>query len=442
MLEYLIKDEMVESTDRIAVGVSGGADSMLLLWALLDKQKQTGFYMKVVHVNHNLRGKASDSDSDFVEEFCKKKKIPYEIVSVNVEKLKSDNKFTLEEAARSARYNAIYDVMKKDKLNKLFLAHHKNDQAETVLMHILRGSGLSGACGMRENQKIFRPLLAFKKSEIEKLVGESGIKFVEDASNSDNRYTRNFIRNSVLPEIEKVYPGAVDSICAFSDKCLEVQKFVEKQIDTSLLEKIADGVLIYARAFECENFITRQYLKLAFDEMGIFADIEEKHYKLLVELIDSEVNTAIDLPHNILARHTYEGIKLMKKSKVKENAQGLQFIVGKLEFAGYGEILTEEVSPYDVVYGDGSLYVDYNKLPSDCEWRLRKVGDQFTMLGTGTKSLSDYFTDEKVDFDLRDKIPVLASKDKVLVIADRDISEHIKVDGTTDTIIKISFNKN
>ncbi len=439
MLEYLINDEMIKTGDRVAVGVSGGADSMLLLWALLDKQKQTDFYLKVINVNHNLRGKESDDDSEFVRKFCEKKKIPCEIVNVDVKKLKVDKKMTLEQAARNARYDAIYSEMKKDKLNKLFLAHHKNDQAETVLMHILRGSGISGACGMRADGKIFRPLLGLKKSEIEKIVNESGIKFVTDSTNSENVCSRNFLRNLVLPEIEKVYPSAIDAICAFSDKCEKVQKFIEKQIDCSLVATFDGGVIVYSRALKNEDFIVREYLKLAFEKLGVFADIEEKHYKLLTELSSTQVNTSIDLPHEIVARQTYDGVKIFRKSKAKEEINSKQFVVGEIEFEGYGKIITKVISAHDVVYGDGSLYIDYNKLPADSEWRLRKNGDKFTMLGTGTKSLSDYFTDEKVDMDFRDKTPVLASKEKVLVIAERDISENVKIDGNTDTIIQITF---
>lgn len=147
MLEFLVENVNLKENDRIAVGVSGGADSMVLLWSLLDLQKKVKFFMKVVNVNHNLRGEESDRDSKFVATFCEKKKIPYEVISVQVKKTKAQEKLTLEESARKLRYDAFLKVMKKDKLNKLFLAHHKNDQAETILMNILRGSGVQGAGG-------------------------------------------------------------------------------------------------------------------------------------------------------------------------------------------------------------------------------------------------------------------------------------------------------
>ncbi len=440
MLEYLISDEIVSVNDRIAVGVSGGADSMLLLWALLDKQKRVPFYLKVVNVNHNLRGVESDADSKFVADFCKKKKIDYEICSINVKEIQENKKYTLEEAARQARYDAINAVMKKDKLNKLFLAHHKNDQAETVLMHIFRGCGVSGAVGMSESGKVFRPLLNLKKSEIENIVKESGIKFVVDSSNSENDCTRNYLRNIVIPQIEKVYPSAVDAICAFSKKCKEADDFIEKQLNFDLVQENKDGVTISAKVFETDKILIRKYLKSAFEKIEIFADIEQKHYDMLNELITKNVNTCIDLPHKSVARRVYEGIKLFKKSAKKEESDQQGFVIGSVFVEGYGNIETKIISSYDVVYGNGTLYVDYNKIPTDSVWRMRKVGDKFAMLGTGTKSLSDYFTDEKVNLEERDNLPVLASGEKVLVIAGRDISENVKIDGTTDIVVQIIFN--
>ncbi len=439
MLEYLIDDSLVQSDDKIAVGVSGGVDSMLLLWALLDKQKKVGFYLKVINVNHNLRGDESDADSKFVSDFCDKKKVPCEILSVNVNKLKEENNYTLEEAARNARFDAIFSQMKKDGLNKLFLAHHKNDQAETVLMHIFRGAGLSGACGIRENDIIFRPLINLKRSEIDKLAKEYGIKFVTDSSNSDNKFTRNFLRNKIIPEIEKVYPTVVDSIADFAKKCNEVQKFIEKQVKNELVLQKKDEVLIELQAFNNENFIVREYLKLAFSKLGVCSDIEDKHYNMLIKLAGEKVNTTIDLPHKLTARKSYTTVQIFKKGKKVDKISELNFTVGEIVFEGYGKIKATKIDAYSVNYGDGTLYVDISKIPTDAVWRKRDVGDKFTMLGTGTKSLSDYYTDKKTEYDLRNNLPVLASGNKVLVIAGKDISELVKVDSTTDTIIKLEF---
>lgn len=440
MFEKYIDDKLVCKDDRIAVGVSGGADSMLLLWSLLDKQKKVGFYLEVVNVNHKLRGEDSDRDSLFVKEFCKKRKIPSKIVEIDVKKLKNDKKMTLEESARVARYDIFKKVMKEDKLNKLFLAHHKNDQAETILMHIFRGSGVAGAAGIKNTETIIRPLLGLTKSEILKIAKEYNIEFVEDKTNNDNDYSRNYVRNVVLPEIEKVYPSAVKNIAEFGKKCEEIQSFIESLVDKNLLEIKKDEVVLKQEIFAQKLFIVNEYLKLAFNHLGVFSDIEAKHIKLICDLSAAEVNKEICLPHGLFAKKSYIGVKVFKKSK-KSNLESFEFVKnGEIKFNEDFKIVTKVVVPAEVIYGEG-LYVDANKISTDAVWRTRKIGDKFAKIGTGSKKFNDYLTNSKIDYELRDKLPVLAVGESVLVFAGGDVSENVKLDGNTDEIVKIVFER-
>lgn len=442
MLEYLISDEIVCQDDRIAVGVSGGADSMLLLWALIDKQKQTGYHLEVIHVNHNLRGKESDGDAEFVKTFCEKKKVPYKIISVDVQAKKNKEKTTLEETARDLRYKAIYDTMKSDKLNKLFLAHHKNDQVESVLMHLFRGSGISGMCGMMKSESIYRPLLELDKNQILKLVADHGIKFVVDSSNLKNDTSRNYLRNIVLPEIEKIYPGVFDAVYEFSKKCNLVQKYIEKLANNGTFVRENDYILLKGDAFEGESFVVHERIKMSFEMLGILSDIEEKHYNLIASLMDCQVGSTLDMPHQIKAKRTYQGIKLYKHKNENAIELNYPFLIGEIEFAGFGKIITELVERDSVVYGDGSLYADMSKIPIGAIWRNRQIGDTFSKLGTGSKKLNDYFTDKKIDSDKRSSLPVLATNNSILVVAENDISEGVKIDGETEQIVKIKFMPN
>ena len=439
MLEHLVKDSGLEMTDRIAVGVSGGADSMLLLWSLLDLQKKVKFYLKVINVNHNLRGEESDRDSLFVKTFCEKKKIPYEIVSVEVKKTKAQEKLTLEESARKLRYMAFAKIMKKEKLNKLFLAHHKNDQIETILMNILRGAGVSGACGIKQDGVIFRPLLNFKKAEILSVCKEAGIKFVEDSTNAQNDATRNYLRNVIVPELEKIYPSAVDSIFAFGEKCSDVQNFIESQLNKDYIEEFNGEILVKSAVFHTHKILVREYLKRAFTKLGVFADIEAKHYELAANLFEADVNSMLNFPHNLVLKRTYGGIKISTAKEKIQTLEEFEFVIGKVEFKGIGTIVTEIVEPSDVVYGEGSLYICLSKLSTSAVWRTRRLGDVFAKLGSGSKKLNDYFTDKKVDVDVRDMIPLLVVQNQVLVVAGLDVSENVKIDGNTDQIVKITF---
>ncbi len=442
MLNELIKDEYIIENDRIAVGVSGGADSMLLVSALISLQKQKNFYFKVININHHLRGEESDRDSNFVANFCKKNKLDYVILDADVEKLKKDKKKTLEEAARIARYDLINNVMKSEKLNKLFVAHHMCDQAETILMNICRGSGLGGGAGIKSNGEIIRPFLNLTKADILELCEQNKIAFVTDSTNLENNCTRNYIRNVVIKDLEKIYPEAVRMIASFGERCGEVQNYIESLVDENLIIMEGSDVLLKSSAFENENFIVREYLKHVFVKLNIFSDIESKHYKLALELNNLPVNSYLDLPHGITAKKVYSGIKFYKKTAKKVQNQEYVFTIGETEIDGYGKILVEIVNAYDVSYGDGNFYIDYYKVSNDAVWRFRKPGDEFAKLGSGSKKLNDYFTDKKIDTDLRDKIPVLASGNHIYLVAEYDIGESVKLSGTVDKIAKITFIEN
>lgn len=438
MLSELI-GKNVCSGDRIAVGVSGGADSMLLLCALVEKQKELDFYLKAIHVNHQLRDEESNRDSEFVRNFCETHGIDCEVINVDVKSLRVAKKRGLEETARFARYDAIFDRMKKDNLSKLFMAHHANDQAETILMHIFRGAGISGASGIRSNAVIIRPFMGLKKEEILSLCKENHIDYVTDSTNLENAYTRNYIRNVVIPDIEKVYPSAVDMICAFGERCNEIQTFIESQIEPELVIERNHSVLIKEKAFKSISFVLREYLKLAFEKLKVYFDIELKHYKMLENLLALPVNSMMDFPHGVTAKRVYEGIALYKKTDKKHAMQEHQFCIGEIKIEGFGSIITQIIDSDEVVYGDGSLYVDYYKIPVDAVWRSRKQGDMFSKLGCGTKRLNDYLTDRKIEANDRDIIPVLAKNKTVYVVSGCEISEKAKLDSGTEKIAKISF---
>lgn len=442
LLSNLIDENYINENDRIAVGVSGGADSILLLTALIEKSKEKNFYFKAVHINHHLREEDSDKDSQFVQNFCEERGIDFEIRDVDVKAVRLAQKRGIEESARIARFEALFDVMKKDNLNKLFLAHHANDQAETILMHIFRGAGISGASGIRSNATIIRPFINMKKSAILDICHENNIEFVTDSSNFDNSYTRNYMRNVVIPSIENVYPNAVDMICYFGERCNEVQTFIENSLNPALIVERKDSILIKEEAFKSISFILREYIKTAFDKLKVYSDVEMKHYQMFQNLINLPVNSMMNFPHRVVAKRVYEGIALYKSQNTKKALDEYLFCVGETYIDGYGSIFVDIVKPEDVDYCDGTLYADYYKIPLNAVWRSRKQGDMFAKLGCGSKKLNDYFTDKKIESNLRDSVPVLAKNETIFVVAGYNISEHVKIDSRTDKIVRIRFEQN
>ena len=201
---YMEKWHMLEKGDKVIVGVSGGADSICLLFVLIQLQKELPFELACVHVNHQLREADADADETYVKTFCERYRIPCEIYREDVALIAKKRKQSLEEAGREVRREAFVKTLKRYGGTKIALAHHQNDNAETFLMNVARGAGLKGLGGIRPvNGNVIRPLLAVERGEVEKYLEEEGIVFCVDETNKSDAYMRNRIRNHILPYFEE-----------------------------------------------------------------------------------------------------------------------------------------------------------------------------------------------------------------------------------------------
>ena len=199
VLEYMKKHHMVEAGDRVLIGLSGGADSAALFHILRQYQQTYGYELLAVHVNHGLRGKEALRDQEFVMELCRLYQVPCEVVEMPVQQMAEKGKMSLEEAGREARREVFQRLAGKWKCSKLALAHHKNDQAETMLHHLARGTGLAGLAGLLPSDGFrIRPFLCLEREEIDHYLQVKGYAHVEDSSNRDDQYTRNRIRHELL----------------------------------------------------------------------------------------------------------------------------------------------------------------------------------------------------------------------------------------------------
>lgn len=210
MLEKYLKKGM-----RLALAVSGGKDSMVMLDKILRLKERFNLDVRVVNVNHKIRMNGGE-DSRFVADYCKKRGVKCEVYEVDVPEYAAKKKLSLETAAREMRYAVLNSAAKNS--DYVCLAHHMNDNAETVLMHILRGSGARGAAGIKPvSNRFFRPLLDETREEIDKYAFENDIPFVYDETNGQIKYTRNFVRHEIMPLLNKVNPDSVRAIISFSE---------------------------------------------------------------------------------------------------------------------------------------------------------------------------------------------------------------------------------
>lgn len=230
VLETITKYNLIESGDKIVLGVSGGPDSICMLEILNSLKNELNFEIVVAHINHGLRENAT-IDEQYVENYCKKLNVEYYVLRVKLKEYAKENKFGLEEAGRKVRYDFFDEILEKTGSNKIAIAHNKNDRVETIILNILRGSGALGLKGIEaKNNKYIRPLLEIDREEIEKFCIQNNIEPRIDESNFENEYSRNKVRNIVLPYIKDEFnPNIIETITRLSDIVSEENEFLEKE---------------------------------------------------------------------------------------------------------------------------------------------------------------------------------------------------------------------
>lgn len=439
-LDKSLLNVFLKRGDKVLVGVSGGADSMCLLSLLCEFSKSIEIDILAVHVNHNLRDLEAKRDEEFVCKHCKNLGIKVKSVHINVSSYAEKEGKTIEQAARELRYDVFNKLLKEQKADKILVAHHMGDQSETVLMHIARGSSVKGASGMQTMfGEIVRPLLRFSKEEIVEYCKNNNVEYIEDSSNSDTKYARNFIRHEVMPKLKSVYPSIESNLCNFASHCARDEDFIESVLPLELISIEQNKVCIKGEVQNLHKALSTRLVKKAFEKLDAYADMEEKHILQVLELFDLKNGCELSLPNKIYAYKEYDNITLVKgKQKLKTKEQ--KFALGETKIKGYGSIFALDITgKQEPEFGDGNHYVDMQKIPFSAIWRTKKDGDIFAKLGSGSKKLSDYFTDKKVPKRMRDIIPVLAVGNKILVVAGLDIADGVKLTAKTEQIIKIIY---
>lgn len=420
ILKYAPKDGVV------GIGVSGGADSMVLLNVAV--QTLGSERIVVLHIEHGIRGQASVDDANFVKSACEKLGVKFCLYSVDIPKLSKENKRSEESEARIFRHG-IYEQFAKENDTCVLLGHHEGDRKESVLMHILRGCSISGLVGMQEkDEHIVRPLLYMSKAEIEKYAKENDIAYVIDSTNLQNEYNRNYVRNVLIPAIDARYDS--NALIRLSDIAKENEEFVNKFVNVSEIKRDENAVLIPLDCFSNVTIASRYVMK-AFALVGFSYDMESKHISEVIGLASLENGSKINLPHSFVASKEYEHIAVYKEEVAPDIEE--EFYLGFTPFyEGTVTVLQTDEAPQK-----GKLIFDADKIPQNAVIRFRRVGDVFKPYKGKTKKLKDYFIDKKIPLRKRDFIPVLASGNEILLVADIEVSDKIKVD--ENTIEKYEF---
>ena len=330
--KYVKKLGMIGKDDVVAAGVSGGADSVCLLFVLCALRERLGFTVKACHVNHGLRGADADADERYVKELCGQLGVECRIFHENVELIAAKRKQSLEEAGRMVRRAAFEEMCAGDGCTKIATAHHRDDNAETVLMNIARGTGLRGLCGIwpaRGNW--IRPLLWAGRREIETFLREQGIGWCTDATNEEDVYTRNRIRHRVIPVLEReVNPAAATHLTELSGQARELWDLLERETEEArgrCVHKDERGRLILDKAaLEAEHpAVRKQLVKCCIAEViGSEKDISSVHVRDVLALSDRQSGRTVTLPGGVCADRICEGIRIGSRMQAEGTGGGSQ----------------------------------------------------------------------------------------------------------------------
>lgn len=315
VLKTIEKYNLIKANDKIVLGVSGGPDSLFMLDILNKLKNELQIELIVAHINHMIRAEANEEE-EFVKQFCKKINVEFHSKRIEVEKYANNNKIGLEEAGRKIRYEFFEEVCKEVGANKIAVAHNKNDKVETMIMHVLRGSGISGLQGIQPqtNNKIIRPIIEIERKDIEKYCEEQNLQPRIDKSNYDNTYTRNKIRNVVIPYIKEEFnPNIIETMTRLSELITEentfLNKLTEREYKKILVRKEDEEIVLDLKKFnELDNIIKKRIILYTVSLLrGGSQGIEKIHIEDIVKLCQNNIGNKFLVPN--------KGLKVLVKDK-------------------------------------------------------------------------------------------------------------------------------
>jgi len=483
IIQLISKQNLLDNGDKLLIALSGGPDSLFALHFFNKFKSKFGIEISAMHVNHLLRGDESDKDEIFCESMCKELNIKFTSEKVDVQGFANNNKQSIEEAARNLRYQKLSQYASKIKATKIVTAHNLEDNTETVLLNLFRGTGLKGAGGIpirREN--IIRPFLSTSKIDILNYLDSNKIEYRIDSSNLENDFTRNYLRNEIIPKIkENINSGIDNNILKFSEIVSQSEKAIHnyaEEVGTKFIKKSESGIeILNLIAIEKYENIFPNVIKLGlekeFQKVFTFDDISK-----IKSIFSLQVGSKVELSNNVVAikereflfiysknesslgdsdfinpRFKSGGKELKTKHPKRASARlGTRLKNGIFIIENYALKLNESiqignkkfsaclVERAEVEYSNNKdvEFINGDNISFPLTIREWKDGDRFSPIGLkGTKKISDFLTEAKVNSKSRKKQLILLNEDKIIWVVGHRIDESVIINEETKKIIKI-----
>lgn len=436
--------------DRVAVALSGGEDSVALFHRLCALEEELGIEVLALNVEHGIRGDASLADSEFVKKICDNARKRLLFYKVDAPARARERRVSLEAAARELRYECFFAAIEGGACDKVATAHHADDSVESILLNVFRGSGPSGLRGIPEiayDGRIIRPLLGVKKSEIEAYIAQNRLDFVTDGTNCESEYSRNFLRNEVLPLIRQRFSGVDDAVLRLGVIAGQDDAFLTDMAQRCVSVKGGEAHVAIPENYEKTLPILSRAIILAAKAVGLEKDYEYTHVNAVLGLIKAGAGARTDLPHGYVAALGYGELIIFKGGE--NEPFELPFEVGEYELPS-GRLTVEmvEIEKENIEKAaffaqkqrEGVLFADESSIPAGAVIRSRREGDVIEKFGGGKRSLKEFLIDKKIERHTRDGLPVCAIGSSVLFVAGVEISSAVAVRG--ERAYSIRFEKN
>ncbi|MFY9363086.1 MAG: tRNA lysidine(34) synthetase TilS [Dysgonamonadaceae bacterium] len=428
---YIKENRLLKPDDRVIVGLSGGMDSMTLIDVLLS----LGYNCMAVHCNFHLRGEESERDAAFVEQWCESAKVGLVSVDFDTYRYAAEHKISIEMAARELRYKWFEDIRKEHHADAIAVAHHRDDLAETVLLNLIRGTGIRGLSGISpKNNSIVRPLLGISRDEIEAYVDERKLPFIFDSSNSDDAFVRNFLRLNVIPLLEKINPSVKNSIYRTAQHVGEARKIYDFYVENQ------------KKAIFTDNRIDIDKLKTTLSPATMLFEILSP-FGFNASVIEDICQCLDSIPGKVFYSNDYRLIKDRKDlilDKISdENFSQREYAIDKVsqEITDPIRLKISFLSGNITINKDARfLYADADKLSFPLTLRKWQPGDWFIPFGMkGRKKLSDFFTDRKFSLPDKENAWVLTSDEDIVWVVGERSDDRFKITESTENVLVMEF---